>query len=143
MHMRRVAVLGAGGGGAAAARELVGAGHEVTVWARSPETLAPFQEQGGIAYEGVLGAGIARPRLITCDLQQAIEAADTILVCLPTFAHVDVARALAVAGAKAPIVLNPGHTGGALEFRRTFPTLGAEPPAIAQFSTLTYVAPTY
>jgi opine dehydrogenase len=141
--MRKVAVLGAGGGGAAAVVELVGAGHDVILWACSPQTLAPFQEQGGVAYDGVLGAGLARPRLITCDLQQTIEAADAILVCLPTFAHADVARALASAGAKAPIVLNPGHTGGALEFRETFRVLGAEPPAIAEFSTLTFVARKY
>jgi opine dehydrogenase len=141
--MRRVAVLGAGGGGAAAVVELVGAGHDVMLWARAPQTLAPFQEQGGVAYDGVLGAGIARPRLITCDLQRAIDGADTILVCLPTFAHANVARALADAGAKAPIVLNPGHTGGALEFRQTFQALSAKPPAIAEFSTLTYVARKY
>ena len=66
--MRKVAVVGAGGGGAAAVVELVGAGHNVVFWGRSPETLAPFQEQGGVAYEGVLGAGIARPSLITCGL---------------------------------------------------------------------------
>jgi opine dehydrogenase len=40
-------------------------------------------------------------------------------------------------------VLNPGHTGGALEFRQTFFGVAAEPPPIAEFSTLTYVARKY
>jgi opine dehydrogenase len=66
-----------------------------------------------------------------------------ILICLPTFAHADVARALATLGANVPVVLNPGHTGGALEFRHAFLALGATPPAIAEFSTLTYVARKY
>jgi opine dehydrogenase len=141
--MRKVAVVGAGAGGAAAAAELIAAGHEVRLWGRSPETLAAFQGQGGVYYEGVLGSGLARPKLMTGDLPEAIDAADVILVCLPTFAHADVARALAHAGTRVPVVLNPGHTGGALEFQHTFHALGAEPPPIAEFSTLTYVARKY
>src|SRR3984893_6546396 len=98
--MHKVAVVGAGAGGAAAVAELVAAGYDVSFWGRSPATLAAFQEQGGVAYEGVLGSGLARPKLITGDLGAAIEAADVILVCLPTFAHADIARALAQAHAK-------------------------------------------
>src|SRR5450755_1261690 len=98
--MRKVAVVGAGAGGAAAVAELVAAGHEVRFWGRSPQTLAPFQEQGGVGYEGVLGDGLARPELMTGDLGKAIDAADVILVCLPTFAHADIARALARLGAR-------------------------------------------
>jgi opine dehydrogenase len=40
-------------------------------------------------------------------------------------------------------VLNPGHTGGALEVRQTFIANGRDPPPIATFSTLTYVARKY
>jgi len=138
--LSKVAVVGAGAGGAAVVAQLVNAGHKVALWGRSPDTMAPFQEQGGVAYEGLLGAGLARPALLTCDLNEAVDAADIILVCLPTFAHAEVARALAHSGTHAPIVLNPGHTGGALEFRHTFQALGAEPPPIAEFSTLTFVA---
>jgi opine dehydrogenase len=141
--MRKVAVVGAGAGGAAAVAELVAAGHEVRLWGRSPETLAAFQGQGGVYYEGVLGSGLARPKLMTDDLPEAIDAADVILVCLPSFAHADIARALAGAGTRVPVVLNPGHTGGALEFQHRFHALGAEPPPIAEFSTLTYIARKY
>jgi opine dehydrogenase len=139
----KVALVGAGAGGAAAVAELVATGHEVRLWGRSPQTLAAFQEQGGVAYEGVLGSGLARPKLITGDLREAIDAADVILVCLPTFAHADIARALSYERAKAPLVLNPGHTGGALEVQHVFRSLGAEPPPTAEFSTLTYVARKY
>ncbi len=141
--MRKVAVLGAGAGGAAAAAELVAAGHEVRLWARSPATLTAFVEQGGVAYEGVLGQGWAQPKLMTIELVRAVEAADVILVCLPAFAHDDVSRALARAGTRVPVVLNPGQTGGALEVRHVFHALGVTPPPIAEFSTLTYVARKY
>jgi opine dehydrogenase len=138
-----VAVLGGGAGGAAAVAELVAAGHEVAFWSRSPQTLASFQKQDGVAYDGVLGRGLARPELITGDLAAALGGADVILVCLPTFAHREIARHLASAGARVPVILNPGHTGGALEFRYGFVSIGAEPPPIAEFSTLTYVARKY
>src|SRR5947208_11803961 len=107
--MSKVAVLGAGAGGAAAVAELAAAGHKVALWARSVATLAPFQQQGGVGYEGVLGEGLARPTVITSDLSQAIAGADVILICLPTSAHGDVANALARLGAATPVVLNPGH----------------------------------
>ena len=141
--MRKVAVLGAGAGGAAAVAELTTAGNEVSFWGRSAKTLAPFHEQAGVAYEGVLGSGIARPRVLTNDLCEATAAADIVVVCVPSFAHAEIAQALAAAGTKElPVVLNPGHTGGALEFRQASQALGANPP-IAEFSTLTYVARKY
>jgi opine dehydrogenase len=72
-----------------------------------------------------------------------LEGADVVLVCLPALAHEGVAGALAAAGVAASIVLNPGHTGGALHFRRVFADAGAALPPLAEFSTLTYVARKY
>lgn len=141
----KISVLGAGAGGAAAVAELTLAGHEVVLWNRSPDTLAPFQTLGGVAYEGVLGEGVARPRAITADLKTAIADVDAAVVTLPTFSHAPVARALAAAGwpAQRPVILNPGHTGGALEFAQAFRSVRADVPQIAEFSTLTYVARKY
>ncbi|VTU36051.1 NAD/NADP octopine/nopaline dehydrogenase family protein [Variovorax sp. PBL-E5] len=141
----KISILGAGAGGAAAVAELTLAGHEVVLWNRSPETLAPFQALGGVRYEGVLGEGMARPRLITADLASAIQGVDAAVVTLPTFSHAPVARALAAAGwpANRPVVLNPGHTGGALEFAEAWRSVRADLPPIAEFSTLTYVARKY
>jgi len=141
--MAKIAVVGAGAGGTAAVVELVAAGHEVALWARSPQTLAPLRAQDGVAHDGVLGSGLVRPQLMTNDIGAAIADADAILVCLPSFAHADVAAAFARAGVTRPIILNPGHTGGALEFSQCFRALGATAPSIAEFSTLTYVARKY
>lgn len=141
----KVSILGAGAGGAAATAELCLAGHEVRLWNRSADTLTPFQEVGGVTYEGVLGNGVARPRSISADLSQTIEGVDAAVVVLPTFSHAAVARALAEAGwpAGKPVVLNPGHTGGALEFAHAWRTLRSDVPPIVEFSTLTYVARKY
>ena len=83
----KVSILGAGAGAAAAVAELTLAGHEVALWNRSPATLAPFSELGGVGYEGVLGEGVAVPRLITGDVRAAIAGADVAVVALPTFSH--------------------------------------------------------
>jgi opine dehydrogenase len=139
----KIAVVGAGAGGAAAVAELVSAGHDVRLWTRSQETLAPFQEQGGVAFDGITGCGLVRPSVMTCDLAEATDAAGLVLFCVPTQAHKDVAHALARIGSNVPIVLNPGHTGGALEVRQTFISNERHPPPIAEFSTLTYVARKY
>jgi opine dehydrogenase len=138
----RVAVLGAGAGGAASVAELVQAGHEVRFWMRSPETLASHVALGGVAYEGKLGAGVAKPALMTTDLQAATAGADVAAVVIPTFSHATVARALVAVGwpSDRPVVLNPGHTGGALEFSETFARMARKAPPVVEFSTLTYVA---
>src|SRR4051794_15118915 len=143
VSMSKVAVVGGGAGGAAAVAELMIAGHDVRFWSRSAATMAPFQAQGGVAYEGILGQGLARPRLMTCDLGEVIAGADTILICLPTFTHPSLAIALPREGMTGQFVLNPGHPGGAWNFSPAYRSLGAPPPPIAEFSTLTYVARKY
>jgi opine dehydrogenase len=137
--------MGAGAGGAAAAAELTRAGHTITLWNRSPDTLKPFEAAGGVEYEGVLGEGLARVAAMTCDAAVAVKGADLVLVCAPTFSHRELARVMARTGLapKTPVVLNPGHTGGALEFERAFCEVAGYTPQIAEFSTLTYVARKY
>ena len=141
--MQTVAVLGAGAGGAAAVAELSQRGYYVRLWNRSSETLRPYRSAGGVRFEGVLGRGIAVPMVITENLAEAVKAADVVLVCLPTFSHAPIARELAQIECKLPVVLNPGHTGGALEFRAAYAAVSPDLPPIAEFSTLTYVARKY
>jgi opine dehydrogenase len=141
----KVAVLGAGAGGTASVAELVQAGHDVCFWARSAKTLEPHVRLGGVAFEGKLGEGIARPALITTDLAAAIADVEVAVVALPTFSHGAIAKGMAAAGwsSDKPVVLNPGHTGGALEFAESFSRSGRQAPPVVEFSTLTYVARKY
>jgi opine dehydrogenase len=135
-----VTVVGAGAGGAAAVAELALAGHEVRWWNRTDATIAPFREAGGVRYEGVLGEGFARPTAFATALADALDGTNLAVVCLPSLAHEAVAHALADAAVACPVVLNPGHTGGALHVAQIFRKRRLVAPALVEFSTLTYVA---
>lgn len=137
----KLAVIGAGNGGAAAAVELTLAGHDVALYGRSADTIAPFAH-GGIRYMGVFGEGVVHPLLLSSCIAEVIDGAEAAIVCLPTFAHVEVAHALHGAGwdATRPVLLNPGHTGGAFEFETAYRTAAAAAPPIVEFATLAYVA---
>jgi opine dehydrogenase len=137
----RVAILGAGSGGASAAVELTHAGHDVRLWNRSAAAIEGFAGARGIRHAGVLGDGFTSLPVITTQLALAVDGADVLLVCLPTLAHAAVAESLVNANVVTiPTILNPGHTGGALEFSHVFRRRGLEPPPVAEFSTLTYIA---
>ena len=138
--MTAVAIIGAGAGGAAAVAELTLAGHDVRWWNRSPATIEPFRVAGGVRYEGVLGEGLATPSRFATELPEALDGADLAMVCLPSLAHEAVAPALVAAGVTCPVVLNPGHTGGALHVAELFRTVGFSPPPLVELSTLTYIA---
>lgn len=138
--MTAVCVIGAGAGGAAAVVELTLAGHEVRWWNRNPATIAPFHEAGGVRYEGAFGQGVVAPAQFAGALEEALAGAEVAMVCLPSLAHELVARALADAGIGCPLILNPGHTGGALHVAALLRASGATVPPLAELSTLTYVA---
>lgn len=139
--MSRIAVLGAGAGGAATTVDLCQGGHAIRLWARSEATLEPFRRAGGVRHDGVLGsAGVAAPETMTTDLAEALDGAEGVVVCLPALGHEDVAGGLAELRCPVPVVLNPGHTGGALHVRQLFARAGAPSPLLAALSTLTYVA---
>lgn len=138
--MSTVAVLGAGGGGLSATTELIQAGHDVRLWNRREATIAPYVGSGRVGFAGVLGTGTVEPSVLTTDLGVALDGADTVVVCLPSVAHSRLFADLATVGTRLPVVLNPGHTGGALHARAVFHRHGAVLPPLAEFSTLTYVA---
>jgi opine dehydrogenase len=74
-----------------------------------------------------------------------VENADAAVVALPTFSHAEMARSMAACRwpEHRPVILNPGHTGGALEFSTAYQAAGGRVPPVVEFSTLTYVARKY
>lgn len=135
--MSVVAVLGAGAGGLSCAAELSLAGHQVLLWNR---TAASLPASGVISYAGVLGEGSVTAAAVSTDLDVTVRGADAVVVCLPALGHDAVFEGLAALGCVVPVVLNPGHTGGALHLRRVFGARGVPLPPVAELSTLTYVA---
>jgi opine dehydrogenase len=134
-----LAVLGAGAGGLATAVELAQAGHEVRLWSRNPATVAPYR-RGAVTYRGLLGEGEAKVALVTTKLADALDGANAVVVSLPAFLHGALFADMAELRWARPVVLSPGHTGGALHFRHLFSTRGLPAPPVAELSTLPYVS---
>lgn len=134
-------VLGAGHGGLAMAGHLAIMGFEVRLYNRSPERLEPIQLQGGIEVRGEVN-GFGKIKIATTDIQSAIEGADVLMVVTPAYAHEFMAQVCAQYLSDGQIiVLNPGRTGGALEFDRILREKGVEAYVfLAETQTLIYAS---
>lgn len=135
----RITVMGAGNCGLAMAAYTSRGGHQVTLWNRTRSRISQLMEHPLIHCEGVVQGDIPLYR-VTDDLALALEAPDLILITTPASAHKDLAQLMAGHLQKeVPIILNPGRTLGALEFRMTFqrfnPTLK---PVIAEAQTIIF-----
>jgi opine dehydrogenase len=112
----KIAVLGAGNGGQAMAAYLALKGCLVNLYNRSPIKIEAVKKLGGIFLSGVC-QGFGRLNVISSDISQVIEDVDLLMIVTPAGAHRFFAEQLSPYlkdGQK--IVLNPGRTGGALEF---------------------------
>jgi len=137
-------VIGAGHGGKAMAAHLALMGFPVTLYNRTPENVAAIKARSGIelgSYEGG-PHGFGRLALVTSDVGKALEQADVIMVVVPATAHVDIAQAAAPHLRDGQIVvLNPGRTGGALEFAKALRDKGCTTDVtVAETETLIYAS---
>ncbi len=139
--IQTLAIIGAGNGGKAAAADLALRGKRVRLF-EFPDYAAALASLRNTRRLTATGAvrGCAVLERVTTTLAAAVRGADAILVCTQALAHERAARALAPLVAPGQIViLNPGSTGGALQFARVFREAGlARMPLLVEFSTLTY-----
>ena len=145
MHQEtRYTVIGAGNGGKSMAAHLALMGFPVTLYNRTPEHVAAIKARGGIELEGCDGVphGFGHLHLVTSDMGEALEGADVVMVVVPATAHADVARSAAPhLRAGQVVLLNPGRTGGALEFVYTLRACGCEADVtVAEAETLIYAS---
>jgi opine dehydrogenase len=121
-----VAVLGAGHGGLALAAYLGQQGHLVALWNRSEERILPVAEYRGIRLAAPGADAVHAPiALATCNMAAALAGARVVLVAVPASAHTDVAQECAAHLRDGQtVLLVPGRTGGALEFRRVLRAAG-------------------
>lgn len=116
----KVAVLGGGNGGMAMAGHMSLVGYEVAMWSPFSWELAPLEEAGGIEIVGPEVQGFARVARFERSLDRAVKGADLIMIVAPAFSHRVYASLLApMLEDGQRVLLNPGRTGGALEFART------------------------
>lgn len=137
----KCAVVGAGHGGQAIAAYLSTRGARVRLFNKSLERIRSVIRYGGIKLSGVF-RGFGRLELATTDIAEAIDGAKVIMVAVPASAHRSVAQRLApyVAGDQI-IILNPGRTGGAFEFRQELLRAGVDPlPTLAEAQTFPFAS---
>lgn len=115
-----VTVIGAGNSGLAMAAHLSSEGNKVTLWNRSQAGISKIIETHLIKCEGVINGEI-RIDTVTNDIAKAVESPEVILVTTPANSHKEIAELIAKNIRKEVlIVLNPGRTFGALEFREVY-----------------------
>lgn len=138
-----IAILGAGNAGRALSGDLARRGAPVMLWNRTAAHVTGVQARGGIEVEGDR-QGFGPIELVTDDIAIALESAELIMVCVPAFAHSDIARACAPLLRDGQIiVLNPGRTFGALAFLRELREQGCSADVIvAEAATFVMTART-
>jgi opine dehydrogenase len=120
MKKTRFAIIGAGHGGKAMAADLAVRGFMVNLYNRTPARIKEIALRGEIELEYNDGIhSLGRLAFATSCMAEALDGVDVVMVVLPASGHRDVAHLCAPHLRDGQIVvLNPGRTGGALEFRQ-------------------------
>jgi opine dehydrogenase len=132
----KIAVLGGGNGGYAAAADLSEHGHEVRFWRRDRSAFAPVLESGSISLlddRGPRQIRIARP---TLDVAEALHGAELIVITAPATAQDELARAIAPHLSDGQVVFLPPGTFGSFVMSRVTRVQAT----FAETGTLPYLA---
>ncbi len=135
----RIAVLGAGNGAHAFAGDLGRRGYRVRLYNKFAHEIVHLQASGGVRLEDAV-EGFGPLEMATTDVEPVVSEADLILVVVPAIAHAAMAEACAPHLRDGQvIVLNPGRTGGAMEFRQVLRDCGVTARVlVAEAQTLLY-----
>lgn len=132
-----ILIIGSGNGGLAFGARLIQKGERVRLYDKFKEVIAPIIENDNEIYVDGKRENI-KFELVTDDLAAAVKGVNYIFVVTPAFAHESIAQELADCIEEHQIViLHPGRTGGALEFKRIFSEKGKE-NIIAETNTLLF-----
>jgi len=136
----KITVIGAGNGGFAIASHLALKGHAINLYSIFKEELEPIISKGGIELEGAEGKGFAILDKVTNDIKLAIDDAELIMIVTPANAHAKIARDCSpYLKDNQVVILNPGRTGGALEFDKVLKEEKIKNrPIIGEAQTLIY-----
>ncbi|MDP2038064.1 MAG: NAD/NADP octopine/nopaline dehydrogenase family protein, partial [Ignavibacteria bacterium] len=137
----KFAVLGAGHGGLAMVGHLALMGFEVKLYNRSEERLWGVKSMGGVTLEGEI-EGFAKIDVASTNMKEVIENVEIIMVVVPATAHEFIAEQCAPYLHDGQIViLNPGRTFGALEFKQVVKKMGNTSDVIfAEAQTFIYAS---
>jgi opine dehydrogenase len=122
----KIAVLGAGHGGRAMAADLAARGYYVNLFNRTPEHIEAIKTRGVIELqleedEIVFG----ELKTVSHRIEEVIPDTQLIMVVVPASGHAEIAQLCAPHLRDGQVVvLHPGRTGGALEFRQVLAASG-------------------
>lgn len=141
MPIEKIAVLGAGNGGCAAAADLTLRGYQVRLFSRSESTIAKLARRGEIELIEGSERQSAAPYFMSPHLPPVLQGVDLVVIAAPSVAHEYLADGVAKYLADGQrILLNPGHTGGSLHFMNLLRTLGCRAEVqLCETVTLTYI----
>ena len=134
-------VLGAGHGGLAMAGHLAINGFKVRLYNRSRNRILPVIKRKGIKVEGEV-KGFGKVEIASNNIEECLKETDVLMVVVPATAHSSIAEVCAPhLKENHVVILNPGRTGGALEFLNTLKEQGVkEFPFIAEAQTFLYAS---
>lgn len=137
-------VIGAGHGGKAMAAHLALMGFKVCLYNRTFDHISALKLRGGIDLESVEGGphGFGELAEATADMEEALREAQVIMIVVPSSAHQDIAKAAAPYLKDGQIViLHPGRTCGAIEFRKVLVDEGCTADVtVSEAETFIYAA---
>jgi opine dehydrogenase len=141
---RRYTVIGAGHGGKAMAAHLALMGFEVTLYNRTPANVAAIKMRSGIDLESYPEGprGFGRLAMVTSLMDKALDGADVVMAVTPSTAHREIAQQAAPHLRDGQIVvLHPGRTLGAIEFKQILQQSGCSADVtVAEAETFIYAS---
>ena len=117
----KIAVLGGGHGGYAAAADLTLRGYEVCLFTFSAARVETLHNNDNvISYTGVWGEGSCRVAHVSNSMEEAVSGADLVVMNVPGTGHERYLNAMKpYLRGNTVLYMNPGHTGGALRAAHT------------------------
>jgi opine dehydrogenase len=141
---RKFTVIGAGNGGKAMAAHMALMGIHVMLYNRTAANIEAIKEMGGIRLESFDGGphGFGKLKRVTSNMSEVVPDADVIMIVVPSSAHADIAAKVApLLRDNQIVVLHPGRTGGAIEFRKVLSDKGCSAKVIiAEAETFIYAS---
>lgn len=134
-------VLGAGHGGSAMAGHLALMGFDVNLYNRTEARIWSLKARGGIDVLGEI-EGFGKLKLITTEIDKAIKDINVLMVVVPATGHRFIAESMAPYLKDGQIILlNPGRTCGAIEFKQVLKEKKCKAKVIiAETQTLLYAS---
>jgi len=133
------AIIGGGNGGQSMAGHLALMGYPVRLYDIFQQTVDAINDQGGIHVDGIV-EGFGPLEFATMDIAKVIHGADVIAVIAPAISHRTIAEnCLPYLADDQIIIVHPGATCGALEFKKVLDDGGCKARVtIAETNSLIY-----